>query len=94
MKAPLAVADAPLPLPTKRKRPQWGDRDSKCRRKTTAAVFSSGAQRPLYVTIYPDGLIGLRLSKHRREEYADAASIYRQAVISRVAAERAARKKK
>ncbi len=41
----------------------------------------------------PDGIIGLRLSRTRREEYVDAASTYRSAVISRVAFERAAKRK-
>ena len=63
------------------------------RRRVAAAVFSQGAHRPVIVTIYPDGLIGLRLHRQRREEYADAASVYRQAVISRVTAERAERRK-
>jgi hypothetical protein len=45
------------------------------------------------VSVYPEGIIGLRLAKHRTEEYVDAADIYRQAVMTRKAAERAAKRK-
>ena len=74
-------------------RKTWGDPGSKVRRATSAAVFSAGKRRPVIVTIYPDGIIGLRLARSRREEFVDAASEYRRAVLLRVAAERAAKRK-
>ncbi len=74
-------------------RPKWGDPGSKVARVTRSTVFSAGKRRPVIVTVYPDGIIGLRLSRTRREEYVDAASTYRSAVISRVAFERAAKRK-
>jgi hypothetical protein len=66
-------------------RKAWGTPGSKVTRK--------GRRRPVIVTVYPDGIIGLRLSKQRREEYVDAASTYRGAVVQRVANEKAAKKK-
>ena len=76
----------------RRKRPSWGEPGSRVTRRTTATVYSRGA-RPVLVTIYPDGVIGLRLSKHRREEFVNASDMYRQAVATRVASERAAKRK-
>jgi hypothetical protein len=89
MSAAIVSIDA---APAKRKRPSWGEPGSHVTRRTTATVYSRG-QRPVLVTIYPDGVIGLRLSKHRREEYVGASDLYRQAVTMRVAAERAAKRK-
>lgn len=63
------------------------------RRRTAASVFSSGSRRPVIVTIYPDGLIGLRLHKQRREEVVPADVVYREAVVARVAFERAQKRK-
>jgi hypothetical protein len=76
----------------KRRRPVWGEPGSRVSRLTTATVYSRGS-RPVRVTIYPDGVVGLRLAKHRREEYLSASDLYRQAVTLRVAGERAAKKK-
>jgi hypothetical protein len=81
-----------MDAPVKRRRPSWGEPGSHVTRRTTATVYSRGS-RPVIVTIYPDGIIGLRLSKHRREEYASASDLYRQAVTSRVRAERDAKRK-
>lgn len=74
-------------------RPKWGEPGSKCVRPTEARVFSRGA-RPVTVTIYPNGLIGLRLKGTRRIEYAEVADLYRQACMARVRAEREAKKAK
>lgn len=74
-------------------RKAWGQPGSKVVRKTGATIFSGGARRPIVVAVYPDGIIGLRLLRHKREEFVDASDIYRQAVVSRVAAERAAKRK-
>ena len=76
----------------KKHRPKWGEPGSKVARKTDAHVFSRGT-RNVIVTVYPDGQIGLRLSKHRTEEFINAADAYRMAVSARKAAERAAKKK-
>lgn len=77
----------------KPRRPRWGEPGSRVTRRTSAVVFSRGS-RPVIVTVYPDGIIGLRLSKHRTEEFAHAADIYRGAVTARVRAEREAKRKK
>ena len=78
----------------KKARPKWGEPKSHVTRKTTAAIFSAGKARAVIVTVYPDGVIGLRLSKHRTEEFIDAANAYRNAVVMRKANEREAKKKK
>lgn len=82
-----------LAVRRKAQRPKWGQPGSHVTRRTDATVFSRG-RRPVIVTIYPTGEIGLRLNRTRREEYVNAADIYRQAVTARVAFERAQRKKK
>lgn len=74
------------------RRLKWGEPGSKCTRRTRATVFSRGA-RPVIVTIYPDGVIGFRLSKQRREEFRFADDCYREAVIARKAQEREAKRK-
>jgi len=76
-----------------RTRKTWGDPGSKVTRATSASIFSSGKRRTVVVTVYPEGIIGLRLVRHRTEEFVDAATIYRQAVMARVSAERAAKRK-
>ena len=73
-------------------RPLWGEPGSKVVRKTAATVFSRGMRRVI-VTVYPDGVIGLRLAKERKEEFINAADAYRQACLTRKALERAAKKK-
>lgn len=78
---------------TKKKRPSWGDPGSRVVRKTSALVYSRGS-RQVIVAIYPDGIIGLRLSKHRREEFVSASDTYRRAVTTRVALERATKRAK
>jgi len=74
-------------------RKKWGDPGSKVTRATSARLFSAGKNRPVVVTLYPDGLIGLRLSRYRKEEYVNASDMYRQALWARVAMEKAAKKK-
>jgi hypothetical protein len=81
-------------MKAKTPRKKWGDPGSRVARKTEARVFSQGAPRTVIVAIYPDGVIGLRLSKHRREEFVHASDIYRQAVMTRKANERAAKRRK
>lgn len=71
----------------------WGKPGSKVARKTTARVFSAGA-KAVIVIVYPDGIIGLRLERGRKEEYVEAATLYRQAVVARVRAEKLAKRKK
>jgi hypothetical protein len=82
-----------METPSKRKRVKWGDPGSKVVRRTSAVVFSAGARRVI-VAVYPDGVIGLRLSKLRREEFINADDAYRNAVMLRKANERAAKRKK
>ncbi len=55
-------------------------------------VRDTGKFRPLVVTLYPAGLIGLRPMGTRREEVYPLASIYDLAVKARVSAEKAAKK--
>lgn len=76
---------------TKPKRRHWGDPGSRVRRKTDAMVFSRGS-RCVIVTVYPSGVIGFRLERERREEFASASDIYRQAARARVVAEKAKRR--
>ena len=84
------MTDEPKP---KAKRRKWGDPGSRVVRRTTVAVFSMGKRRPVIVAVYPDGRIGLRLTKQQREEFVFADDTYREAVIRRKANERATRKK-
>lgn len=79
-------------MEAKRNRPKWGEPGSRVIRRTASTVFSQGARREVIVTVYPNGLIGLRLHKTRKEEIVCADMVYRDAVIDRVAYEK--RKKK
>ena len=74
-------------------RKKWGDPGSKVTRTTTASVFSAGKRRHIAVTVYANGIIGLRLVRHRTEEYIDVVTAYRKAVWARMALERAAKRK-
>lgn len=77
----------------KARRPKWGEPGSRVIRRTQATVFSAGARRPVIVCVYPDGVIGLRLNKQRREEFALADDIYREACAARVRFEREKKRK-
>jgi hypothetical protein len=77
----------------KPRRIPWGAPGSKVARKTSASVFSAGKRRPVVVSVFPDGVLGLRLLGTRREFFAFADSVYREAVISTKAAEREKRRK-
>jgi hypothetical protein len=60
-------------------------------------VRDRGRLRPLVVTLYPNGTMGLRPSKTRKEEIISLESCYETAIKQRVAreqAERSAGKKK
>lgn len=74
------------------RRPSWGEPGSHVTRRTEAKVYSRGF-RQVIVTVYPDGVIGLRLAKQRREEFVNASDAYRQAVMLRGAIEREAKRK-
>ena len=63
------------------------------RKATAATVRDRGQERRIIVTVYPSGMIALRLERCKREETFDAASIYSIAVKARVMAERAAKRK-
>lgn len=69
-------------------RPTWGAPGSKVTRKTNAIVRDRGARRVI-VTLYPDGTIGLRPERTRREEVVDASWLWQDTVKRRVAFERA-----
>jgi hypothetical protein len=60
--------------------------------RQTRAMFRSQGLRPVIVTVYPEGIIGLRLYRLRREEQLDAATLYERAVKTRVAREHAERR--
>lgn len=72
-------------------RPKWGQPGSKVTRKTTTMVRDRGL-RKVIVTIYPEGIIGLRAERTRKEEIVDAAWLWGYAVKQRVANERAAKR--
>jgi hypothetical protein len=55
-------------------------------------VRDCGRLKPLVITIYPGGTIGLRPSKTRREEFISAAACYETAIKMRVRGERAEKK--
>jgi hypothetical protein len=74
-------------------RKKWGEPGSRVKRVVRCGVWSKGKTRPVVVSIYPDGVLGLRLLGTKREEFTFADDIYRNAVTTRVAFERAAKKK-
>jgi len=61
-------------------------------RRVLAAV-PHGVRPRIAVTIYPNGVIGLREYKRRREYQLGVGALYVQAVASEALAERIARKK-
>lgn len=62
-------------------------------RRTPAAVRDAGRTRRLVVTIHPNGTLGLRPERTRREETITLEAIYSLAVKQRVAKEQADKKK-
>ena len=54
---------------------------TKATRETSAVVRDRGIDRPVVVTILPNGTIGLRLKGCRRTFYVDAADTYRRAEL-------------
>ena len=71
----------------------WGSPGSKVSRKTTATIFSAGRGRQLVVSVYPDGIIGVRQLGFRTEYFTRAEDAFRNAVVAALAAKRAAKKK-
>lgn len=63
-------------------------------RSTDNAIRDGARLRPLVVTLYPGGVIGLRPSKTRREELLTVEAAYSLAIKQRVAKERAEKKAK
>jgi len=61
------------------------------KRRTDARVQDQGSRR-LIVTLYPDGCIGLRPERTRREETVSLSACWQMAVRQRVAYERAQKK--
>lgn len=63
-------------------------------RVSAETVRDAGKTRPLVITLYPNGTIGLRPQGTRREEVYPLAAVYSLAVKARVAEERAAKSKR
>lgn len=63
-------------MPTKLKKPVT--------RSTEATVRDGGAPRNIIVTLYPNGVLGLRLARSRREETVGLDHVYLFAVKLRV----------
>lgn len=67
------------------------------RRRSNESVRCAGKPRALVVTLYPNGLIGLRPAGTRREETISIEAVYHRAIRTRVLTEaferKAARKK-
>jgi len=61
-------------------------------RRTDNEIRDGSRRRPLVITLYPGGIVGLRPSKTRREEIITIEAIYSLAVKQRVAKERAEKK--
>lgn len=60
-------------------------------RVSNELVRDTGKFRPLVVTLYPNGTIGIRPQGTRREETYPLDAVYHAAMKARVAAERAAK---
>jgi hypothetical protein len=71
----------------------WGKPGSKVTRRTTALVRDRGL-RKVVITVYPEGMIGLRAERTRKEEMVDAAWLWQYAVKARVTAEKLAKRAK
>ena len=63
------------------------------RRADAALVRESGRLRRLCITLYPNGTVGLRQERSRREELVTIAAVYDLAVRLRVRTEQADKKK-
>ena len=61
-------------------------------RKSSTTIRDAGQRRELVITLYPNGLIGLRPLKTRREERITIEAVYSLAVKQRIALERAAKR--
>ncbi len=61
-------------------------------RSTDNEIRDGAKRRPLVITLYPGGVIGLRPSKTRREELLTVEAAYSLAIKQRVAKERAEKK--
>lgn len=59
------------------------------RRSDESKVRDCGQLRRLVITLYPDGMIGLRPERTRREEIIPLDAVYDLAVKARVRAEKA-----
>jgi hypothetical protein len=63
-------------------------------RRSSETYRDRSRMRRIVITLYPTGVIGLRLEKTRQEETLSLAAAYEMAVRSGVAFERAQRSKK
>ena len=62
-------------------------------KRTDARLRDGSKTRRIVVTVYPAGMIGLRLEHCRQEELLDVAAAFHRAIKERKAAERVAKKK-
>lgn len=63
-------------------------------RRVSNEIVRDGAKiKQLIVTMYPDGMLGLRPKGTRREEFYPFTHVYSLAIKARVADEKAAKKK-
>jgi hypothetical protein len=67
---------------------------SKVKRETRATIRDGGRERQIIVTIYPDGTLGFRLKRTRREYCLSAAACYQRAVAQAVAADKPKRRRR
>lgn len=58
-----------------------------------SVVRDCGKTRRLVVSLYPNGLVGIRPEKTRREEYVTLEAVYGYAIKARVAKQQAERRK-
>lgn len=89
------LRDLEKPIPRKKvERKTWGAPGSKVSRKLPAKVWSAGQYRDVVFSLYPDGVIGMRLAKHsfKSEVHAMAGDIFRWASAKQTRAEHAKRK--
>lgn len=89
-KAELKELLSPLPH-KKQKRTPWGKPGSRVSRKLPAKVWSAGKYRDVVFSLYPDGVIGMRLAKHslKSEVKAMAGDIFRWVAARQARAETA-----
>jgi hypothetical protein len=69
------------------------DLSKRVSRRTNATIREAGKARRIVVTLYPNGTIGLRPEKTRREELLSVEAAWSWAVKARVAEEKQQRRR-